>query len=390
MLVFDDVPRDLQGGADHLVSHFDYLNSSGRVEAARVRTFVEDLFGQYPSCSQQDLRRRLRSGDDNAHLGAFFELVLHGLLLRSQCKVLAVEPDLDNRLRSPDFLAETPQGQRFYLEATIATGQSRSQQGANRRLREALQAIDSVRSPDFFLEVHIAGTPAAPVSGARLRRALERWLSDLDYDQVKRLWNKSDEGGHGRPVFEDEQHGARFRILPIPRNVSRGTVQRRRAIGATMPEAQWVQPQEAIRNAVLTKATRYGRLNTVFLIAVNSVEGHADEESAVDALFGTRGVVIRHGESGLKQREVRDGDGVWRGRGGPINKRVSGLLSTEGLTPWNLARRRMRLILNPWSHHPLTMSPFHVDLLAVEQEHLCKTEGIPLGEIFELPESWPE
>jgi hypothetical protein len=122
MPVFDDGPWDLPGGADHVVSHFDYLNSSGRVEAVRVRTVVEEMFSRYPPAGQDGLRHRLRSIDDNTHLSAFFELALHDLTLRAGCTVLEIEPDLKETSRSPDFLIETPQGQRFYLEATLATG----------------------------------------------------------------------------------------------------------------------------------------------------------------------------------------------------------------------------------------------------------------------------
>jgi hypothetical protein len=130
MHVFDDGPWGLRGGADQLVPHFGYLNSSARVEAARVRAVVELMFDRYPAQTQKALRRRLRSADNNTHLGAFLELALHDLLLRSGCRMLAVEPDLEDTLRSPDFLAETPQGQRFYLEATLSTGRSRSEEGA--------------------------------------------------------------------------------------------------------------------------------------------------------------------------------------------------------------------------------------------------------------------
>jgi len=41
---------------------------------------------------------------------------------------------------------------------------------------------------------------------------------------------------------------------------------------------------------------------------------------------------------------TRDGDGAWWGCGGPVNKRVSAVLSTEGLTAWSLGQRSARLI----------------------------------------------
>jgi hypothetical protein len=199
------------------------------------------------------------------------------------------------------------------------------------------------------------------------------------------MWDESQE----RPVFQYEQQGVCFKILPIPREASRGTTQRSRAIGALMPEAQWVQPRQSIKNAILAKAARYGQLDAPYLIAIDAMDDHADEESVIDAAFGTLRVLVRRTSSGFEERIGRDGDGVWRGPSGPVNTRVSGILSTERLTPWSLAQCRARLVLNPWSRHPLPDLPFPIDHLAVHQERLHRTDGLTLREIFELPEGWP-
>lgn len=387
MPVFDDGPWDLPGGADHIVSHFDYLNSSDRVEAARVRAAVEEMFSRYPAAAQDGLRHRLRSIDDNTHLGAFFELALHDIVLRAGCTVLAVEPDLEGTPRSPDFLVETPQGQRFYLEATLATGRSRSGEGAERRLREALQAIDSVQSPDFFLDLHISGTPTAPVSGSRLRRRLKRWLQGLDYEQVRRIW---DENAGTIPIFTYEQNGVRFRISPVPRRLSRGSLRRSRAIGSRMLAPLSVQPQEPIRSAILGKATRYGQLDAPYIVAVNAMSDYADADGAIDAVFGTPAVFVRQTAEGFEDRPGRERDGVWLGAGGPTNTRVSAVFSTDRLHPWSLAQRRARLILNPWAARPLPRSPFQADVVDVHEERLRGTAGLSLQELFDLPEGWPE
>ena len=56
--VFDNGPRDIAGGAGHLVSQFEYLNRSDRDEAERVRDLVEDMFSRYPVNAQETLRTR--------------------------------------------------------------------------------------------------------------------------------------------------------------------------------------------------------------------------------------------------------------------------------------------------------------------------------------------
>lgn len=385
--VFDDGPRDIVGGADYLVSQFEYLNRSDRDEAERVRDLVEELFSRYPAEAQDTLRTRLRSADGNQHMGAVFELVLHELLLRAGCQILAIEPSLEGTERSPDFFAQTETGARFYLEATLATGRSRTQEGADRRLSEALRAIDSVQSPDFFLDVHITGTPAAPVSGRRLRRRLEGWLQTLDYEQIATQGNDE---AKARPQFTYEQHGVRFRIAVIPRHQTRGTTERGRAIAGRMLAPLSIQPQESIRTAVLGKAGRYGDLDAPYIVAVNALSTYAREDDAVDALFGTEVVSARQTAEGFEDRIGRDTDGVWYGPRGPVNTRVSGVLSTERLGPWSLGQRRARLFVNPWARRPLAASPLAIDVREVRDERLHRTAGSSIAELLELPEGWPE
>lgn len=385
--VFDDGPRDIAGGADHLISQFEYLNRSDRDEAERVRDFVEDLFSHYPADAQDTLRTRLRSADNNQHISAVFELVLHELLLRAGCQILAVEPSLDGTERSPDFFVQTEAGARFYLEATLATGRSRTQEGADRRLSEALQAIDSVQSPNFFLDVHIAGIPAAPVSGRHLRRRLEDWLQTLDYEQIAA---KGNDEATARPLFTYEQHGVCLRIGVIPRHQTRGTTVRGRAIAGRMLAPLSVQPQEPIRSAVLGKAGRYGDLDAPYVVAVNALSTYAREDDAIDALFGTEPVSVRQTAEGFEDRIGRDADGVWYGPRGPVNTRVSAVLFTERLGPWSLGQRRARLFMNPWARRPLTASPLPIDVREVRDERLHRAAGSSIAELLELPEGWPE
>ena len=383
--VFDAIGRALQGGHPHLMSQFAYLNELVRPEAEKVRTVVDEFYLRYPADHRAALRHRLRSIDDVAHYGAFFELAIHELLIRAGCRILAVEPPMPGRSTSPDFLVETPNGNRFYIEATIATGQSRATTGAQKRLDDAYKAINSVSSPDFFLSVETIGKPSQSIPLKKLKTDISRWLKGLDYDKVRAAWEANQE----LPAFRYDEHEVVLTISPIPRGNSRGETGSD-VIGAyTMPPIQ-VEPHKAISAAVTFKAGRYGKPGLPYLIAVNAMESHAREVNAIDGLFGTPTVTVRQTAHGPQSEETRAFDGAWFDRTGPINKRVSGVLSTERLTPWSLGQRHARLILNPWAEDPLPDLDLAVDKYVLDGDYLVKHDGKSLREVYDMSENWPE
>jgi hypothetical protein len=384
MSVFDDIERTLQGGADHLISCFDYLNESTRPEAARVRNVVDAMFAKYPADGQECLKSRLRLVDDAAHKSAFFELALHEIVFREGCRVIAIEPPIAGSDKSPDFLIEDTNGNRFYLEATLAGGRPPIGVGAQRRLDEALTAIETVVSPNFSLSVSYDGAPAKPVSRKRLRKAVQSWVDGLDYDAVATTWEKD------RAALPTLDHndipGLGLRIQPVPRGRLRGQAAKR-AIGTLWPgRTVVVDPHSAITDAVKSKAGRYGVPDLPYIIAVNALSEFSCRDSVVEALFGTEMSVYQGGQ----WRELRKPDGAWHGPRAPINTRVSAVLSVERLTPWSLAQRRARLTLNPWARQPLANVPFGIDLSWVENERLQVKQGRTISEILSLADGWPE
>jgi hypothetical protein len=377
---FDDIEREGQEPAGHLIGHFDYLNSSGRPEAAAVRTLVDRWLADFPTSHRSKLIGKLRSRDNTLHLSSFFELMLHALLLKQGFAVVEIEQTLPNG-RAPDFLVEAPCGKRFYLEAKVTSGTDNVAAGADRRMREALQAIDDVQSPDFFLHLRTRGTPTRPVAVRRLRLALQRFVDELDYEQAVR---NEESGVPAAPIWRHEEHGARFTIQPVPKNVRRAGG---RAVWSRMLPGGLVQPELAIRSAVKEKAGRYGEIDLPLVIAVNSLEDYAGIDDAVEALFGTTGVVVCEG---FEPQELRNPDGAWRGPIGPVFTRSSAVLFVKRLTPWTVAQRLAHLIVNPWARYPIGDIPLGVEVREVTNGLLQTRTGHSLREIFDLVEGWPE
>lgn len=379
MSAFDDMERTDIEPAGHLIARGDYLNVSARPEAQKVRDLVDQLLDAYPADKRDEMARRIRSRDDRLHRSATFELLLHGLMLARGFTVIAVEPDLPGG-RAPDFLVAAPDSREFYLEATVAEGEIGADPGGDRRLRDVLQVLDDIVSPDFFLNVHHRGVPAQPVRLRRLRERVQRFVDGLDHAAVAAALTAS----RPIPFFRTEEHGLILRVEVVPKHV-RGRPGR--AIGGRILPGGLIHPQRPIQAAVEDKAGRYGSLDRPYIVAVNALDIFADANDAVDALFGTEHVVL---SEDLAPQWARQRDGVWMGAGGPVHTRVSAVLSTERLSPWDVAQRRPRLIHNPWAAQPILDLPLGLETRQVVAGHLQTEPGQTAGEILGLPARWPE
>jgi hypothetical protein len=137
-MLFDDIPRHDLNVPDQHETAYGYLNRSGRPVAARVRQSIEDWLSRYPAHDRDALIARLRSSIDDQHLGAFFELFIHELLLVRGHRIIEVEPKLQHTPRSPDFLVQVKGGGRLYLECVLATGRSQADVSAQARLEPSV------------------------------------------------------------------------------------------------------------------------------------------------------------------------------------------------------------------------------------------------------------
>ena len=118
MTLFDEIERTECSPAKHSEPSFNYLNSTARPYAIKVRTLLESWFVRYPNTHKADLVSRFRRPNDVHHLGAFFELYMHALLryLGYTAEVHPETPSGDGS--KPDFVVTSPAGTRFFLEAT--------------------------------------------------------------------------------------------------------------------------------------------------------------------------------------------------------------------------------------------------------------------------------
>ena len=317
MRLFDEIARDYQGPARYTEPEFCYLNRSARIRVARIRQVLETWFSSYPTAHQKALCQDFRSADDSQHRSAFFELFLHQLLLRLGC-YLTIHPSPAETTKYPDFLIEPPGGACFYLEAVLATGESRKECAARARMNAVYDTLDQLESPDFFIGMELKGAPRTPPRGTEIRSFIACKLASLDPDQIIRQYESS--GLVALPRWRFEHDGWRIDFFPIPKKPdARGRVGVR-PLAWWSPEGWRANTVDVIRDAISRKASRYGRLDLPYVIAVNVLSITVDELDVIEAL-----------------------DGAWTSRADPDHTRVSAVLVANNLLPWNIPRAGIRL-----------------------------------------------
>jgi hypothetical protein len=382
--IFDSGTRSDARPRRYGESRFAFYDRAAGPVFDRIRDCVEHWFQSYPEDGRTDLKARLRSDLDNAFNGAFWELYQHATLTAMGYDMVP-HPTLPGTTKHPDFLVRRPGSVGFYLEATITSVADR-EGASDRQLGTVYDLLNDLPTPNFFLDVEVERRGERQPATKSVRRALVAWLESLDPDDV-------DAAPGGWPAVEPlrwDADGWSLRFRPIPKSPGhRG--QGGRAIGVnTDNPIRVLDTSSGLRAAIKEKASRYGRLDLPYVIAVLNVDDFANPWDIVDALYGT--VSYRFDASPGAERDpqpFRQLDGPWMSPSGPTNTRVSAVLTAANISPPIVARIAPHVWLNPWAARPLQ------DRLAWRTSHI--KDGILVDtdadaepfDLLNLPADWP-
>jgi hypothetical protein len=387
MKLFDKMNRQDHGPRLYAQPDFIYMNVSARPGVGAIRATLEDWFSKYPKAGRPELRARIRS-DNHDHRSAFFELFLHELLRRLDCKI-ELHPTLSGTTRHPDFAVTSQNGETFYVETVLATDQSKEEMAAEARKNQVYDALNRLDSPDFYIGMDLHGAPATPPSAKTIRAFLLKYLAQLNRDEIGRLFEQG--GFPALPHWKYEHDGWTIDFFPVPKPDSVRGKTGARPIGVQFEGVRLLETKDAIKNAVLEKAGRYGRLSSPYIIAVNVLSDHVDETDALQGLFGDEQFVYTTSASLPQLPEFRRAaNGAWTSSTGPTNTRVSGVLIFEQLSPSSIPWVTSCLYLNPWAAAPYE-GPLNVLRRGVAGagNKIDYFDGQSLSALFGLPSGWP-
>lgn len=388
MRVFDQIERNDGSPKRNSESDFAFYNRSSRDAFFQVRALIEYCVSRYPGSEVDELVARLRSNNDQLFQSAIFELVLHDMLLR-QGFTLEPHPKLSNGSKKrPDFLVIDREGDKFYLEAVLATEVNEQNPGGEARKGAVFDILNQNPHQNFMIDVDDEGCPKSQPSGKKLVKAVHQWLDSLDPDEVQAQL-ENEEGLYGIEPFEWRHEDWVVRLRPIPIKLERrGKSQQLIGIGGG--GGGMIDSWSPIRDAIKSKGNRYGKLDKPLLVAVNLDSFHLERIDEMQALYGQEQYVYETGNVGKEPRMERARNGVWYGKGGPQYTRVSGAWLFDGLHPSSIAKRNQTIYYNPWAAIALPDSLSCFPHAVPVENKIHWEKGLSLAEVFDLNEQWPE
>jgi hypothetical protein len=390
--LFDDFQRNESEPAKYSEPDFRFLNRSSRLEFQNVRSTLEEWFSKYPKTEKVEFRKRFRTDNNVQFRAAFFELFLHELLNRLECEVLP-HPALPNKTKRPDFLVIPKNRDRFYLEATIVSGETVEEARSNARVRAVYDVLDrEIRNQNFFLWLHLDGNPRFPPRARNMANFLNKELEKLDPDEIFRL--KLSGLDKQIPKWYFDFDGWKVIVEPTPKKPEARGRPGVRPIGAYSTNFQNVDDKTPLRSAVEKKANKYGHLDLPYIIAINDLD-YIDDIDIMEALFGDEKYTYFVSEENPSIQNgpyySREKNGVWIGHNGPRYTRVSGVLIFSRLSAWHIPKSEYSCLYhNPWAINPYC-SVFCQCNQAIPGSNgaMEKIQGKAIVDILGLSENWP-
>lgn len=358
-------------------SFYEILDRSSLEPCIRIRSLINELVAEYPPSDKADVVGRLKSSDESDFRSALFEIVLYRLLCRF-CDEVVVHPLLENGFK-PDFGMLFDDGSKIYVEAVLASERNGLTPSGQRLIETTLDSLNAHAHHSFWLAVESSGEPSAQPSAKDLKGRIHSWLDSLNPDA-----ESADE--EFRRVFDIEGWSLSCIAIPL-KPEQRGSSTR--LLLSKGNGANWVNRSDSIRDAIVSKANKYGKLDAPLIVAVNCNCFTLDEHEELDALFGGLRYNFIQDRPDIEAWLSRASDGAWNGRKGPRYKGVSAAWIFRDLQIYSFSIAEYVLYINPWSRHCLPSSLLELSNYRIDDTDGRLYPGLSTKSMLGLGDEWP-
>lgn len=392
--LFDGAPTGGERFARDNEPQYAYLAQSCRVEAARVRAFMELLLDKVPPSKRSELIHAFRREDDRHHYGAALEMVAAGLF--DKLGATLAHGSYQGGARTPDFEASWTDG-RVYVECTTVTEIRDGEQDGERHRATIAGALRNVQNREFYIDVRDwAGFPrAVPVDLPQMADELRDWLeTKRRVDVVGRLDPTSSPWAvrERAPKRAFERDGYGFTAYAIPK--ADGSVGSTERVPFASPDDpivafEAVHSHEKLRDDLSQKAWRYINAPLPLVLVATTHRWRLYEPDLRAALFGSLTLRIQ-GNDVVEQFHAPNG--LWTRGSKPRFSHVAGVVFINRAEPWRLGQADLVVYANPWSSAPLPAAFDGLRSVRVDADGaFVETLGAArLRDVFGLPVGWPE
>ena len=382
LTLFDDFERTDGRQGRRRESTFSFYNRSAWPSAENVRVTLEQWFADYPADSRPGLRARFRQRDEN-HYAAFFELLLHQILIRCGL-VPTVDPTPPNSNDTPDFLITDQLGRSYYIEATVVLGMELST--GDPRQDDVFDEIDAIAESEPSRIALMALTSGKLLRTPRLRgirNEVLQWLASIDLTSIV---DYDPPNNPSHTIWCDD--------WTLKLTVSQRLDQPSDWLIHSGPihRGSYNEPTVLRRN-IRQKAGKYSYLEYPLIVAVSapSQGSFMDRERLSSVLFGAERRIPSVDSSGNVAPAAARGsrDGVWLGGSSVQYRGLHGVLFLDGAFPRVAAAGHAYTHMNPFIDAKLPDELLQLGSARVQDGEVAFEEGPRLGEILGLPEDWP-
>ena len=359
--LFDQVTLD-DGPKRPDESLFKFIERSNSEQMIQARSTLQLFLNELPKKHQQSFANKIRNGKDTDCEATIFEILVHSFLLRSGSQVIEVEPDIGGR--KPDFLAETNDGQRFVVEASVLQDMSAEEATVYR----IWDALNKIRPCKYYLHLRVTGTFDQTPSLKGLKRRFACWVKQI---------------GETEPQpFEETINEVKILVRPI-RPIGAGYMGP--TISAAEPaSARWVGPPADIRSKIKRKRKNLKYVEDPAILALKIPILHGNTDSMLSAFIGDERTFVNRND-GTFEGISRSDNGVFWHQDEPQNTKISGLLIFKSIEPWSIMHSQVEYWANPWAKLDFDGTKFQVEqwTLNLETKDFEKnTEAKALNNIF--------